>query len=94
MYLNTPQSVADINTTAGESLQADEIHGGIVSKSRSLIINRHYDQKESTIKSIVSNRKVPNKFRLRARIVDYFPLNLVDFTVRQCDSCRRLYVLI
>ena len=34
----------------------------------------------------------PSKFRLRARIVDFWPLKLEDCAVMRCSDCDRMYV--
>ena len=52
------------------------------------IRSRHMDQPKSTIREIVSTRKCPNKFRLIARIADFFPMDVTEFAVRRCTSCN------
>lgn len=34
----------------------------------------------------------PSKFRLRARVVDFWPLKLADCAVERCVNCDRMYV--
>lgn len=37
--------------------------------------------------------KCPNKFRLKARVIDFHPMDLVNFTQRWCKSCKKAYVI-
>lgn len=55
---------------------------------------RHSEQRLNTIDEIKTNSKCPNKFRLQARIVDFFPLDISDFTARWCRNCKQPYVAI
>ncbi|CCL99996.1 uncharacterized protein FIBRA_02021 [Fibroporia radiculosa] len=41
----------------------------------------------TSIKEVKTSEKCPNKFRIRARIVDFFPDHLVDFAARRCTKC-------
>lgn len=51
--------------------------------------SRHTDQKQNSVKQIRANRRCPNKFRIIARVVDYFPLDISQFTWRRCAKCRK-----
>lgn len=55
-----------------------------------ILRTHHANQPKATIKQIRANEKYPNKFRLVARIVDFAPLNIKDFTRRRCHSCKVL----
>ena len=46
------------------------------------------DQNVTTLQCLRASNKCPNKFRLQARIVDFYPLNLVDSLVLQCSHCK------
>ena len=50
---------------------------------------RHTDQIQSTFKQIRANRKWPNKFRVVAHVVDYFPLDISKFAWRRCAACHK-----
>lgn len=41
-----------------------------------------------SIGEILANDKWPNKFRLTARIKDFYPLQLEDFVVLRCMQCE------
>lgn len=57
-----------------------------------LVHSKHTDQKQCTIEDIKLSRTVPNKFRLTARIVDYHPFDIINFTIRICRNCSKPYV--
>ncbi|KAI0934827.1 hypothetical protein AcW1_006221 [Taiwanofungus camphoratus] len=40
-----------------------------------------------TIKEVVASPRCPNKFRIRSRIIDFYPNALRDFTVMRCTKC-------
>ncbi|KAI5117475.1 hypothetical protein M0805_007179 [Coniferiporia weirii] len=52
--------------------------------------SRHTDQPKSTIEEIKGATKCPNKYRLVARVVDFFPMDISDFTVRRCRKCKKM----
>ncbi len=58
--------------------------------SLSPLHHRHGDQKFTIggTQEIRANGKCPNKFRIRARIVDYYPFDLHDFSVLRCKKCK------
>ncbi|KAH8117006.1 hypothetical protein DFH11DRAFT_1578632 [Phellopilus nigrolimitatus] len=52
--------------------------------------SRHTDQPKSSIKAIRETNKCPNKYRLLARIVDFYPMDINEFAVRRCRSCKKM----
>ncbi|KZT09597.1 uncharacterized protein LAESUDRAFT_512246 [Laetiporus sulphureus 93-53] len=42
-----------------------------------------------TIQQVEESEKCPNKFRIRARIVDFFPEKVTDFIQRRCAECQQ-----
>jgi hypothetical protein len=46
----------------------------------------------STVEAIRKNEQCPNRFRLIARIVDFYPLHLDECVVLRCMKCKKEYV--
>ncbi|KIJ27822.1 hypothetical protein M422DRAFT_270922, partial [Sphaerobolus stellatus SS14] len=46
----------------------------------------HIDQKRSTIKEVIESKMCPNKFRIRCRIFDYYPLQVESFVRAECKE--------
>lgn len=44
----------------------------------------HMDKKCSTIKEVIDSQRCPNKFRIRCRIADYYPMKVEDFVRAEC----------
>ena len=59
-----------------------------------VVKSRHTNQPLSTVKRILATKKCPNKFRLIARIVDFYPKDIRDFTLQFCKNCNQEYVRI
>ena len=91
-FLGHSRGNSEVGASDNVQRQTAKENNANVVDAAPLIRNRHYDQKKSSIKDILSNRKFPNKFRLTARIVDYLPLDLSKFAGRQCNHCKRLSV--
>jgi len=52
--------------------------------------HRLFDRSKcSTIKEILAIEKSPNKFRLIAHAVDFYPLRLEDCVVLYCAQCKQ-----
>ena len=49
----------------------------------------HTDQPQNMIKEIKQCTKCPNKFKLVARVVDYYPLEISQFAWKRCKACRK-----
>ena len=58
--------------------------------AKPIVINhRHMDQTcINTIEEIEGHAICPCKYRLKARIVDYHPFDIKDFTLRRCKNCK------
>ncbi|XP_022100650.1 uncharacterized protein LOC110984603 isoform X2 [Acanthaster planci] len=51
------------------------------------VITDHFHQKTSRIADVI-HAEAPNKFRLRAKVIDYLPNNIIDFIHLYCSKCK------
>ncbi|KAF8495300.1 hypothetical protein JB92DRAFT_1118906 [Gautieria morchelliformis] len=58
------------------------------SSSRSKCL--HTDQKCSSIAELTQCTRCPNRFRIRARIIEYYPRDIKDFVRVECNMCHRI----
>lgn len=42
----------------------------------------------TTINDMVTDEKCPNKFRLEARIIDFYPPDPYDWVITHCVQCK------
>lgn len=52
----------------------------------------HMEQKCSSIEELLNCAMCPNRFRIRARIVEYYPRYIGDFVKVECNACGKMYV--
>lgn len=45
----------------------------------------------TTIERLQECTKCPNKFRIRARVIEFDPLDLVDALILFCANCKKEY---
>ena len=46
------------------------------------------------VKAVKASAICPNKFHVRARIVDFFPPKVSNFTMRKCTRCKDEYAFL
>ena len=50
------------------------------------------DQRCSSVEEVHQCTLWPNKFRIRARIIEYYPRHVADFLMVECNLCGKMYV--
>ncbi|KAA1469424.1 hypothetical protein DENSPDRAFT_603066 [Dentipellis sp. KUC8613] len=68
---------ADWQNTGGTS-------GSTLKSARPSVVRKGY----SSIRQILESTKCPGRFRLRARVVDFYPLSLKDCILALCKKCH------